>query len=386
MNDLYSIFQGGYTANKWRLLGEYLKGREISAGEGIRVDDSSSSGTIISAAPKREVRQSQAPPFSVLSIRKDTEQEGGYLVSLQEGWVIERETRQTADAIQFHQVDLDGEPMSTRPRREAIMTPGDFAVCYYTTDEEGFVTGTPEISIVATVEDSLHHQPPSGEGSGAGGYYYIKLFKLEADNGGVKIVYYQQSDIEHTRLPTFRNVGGERYIHKEWESDDDRYDFRTLKQFEPTGEGTIPPYGKVIVDAVGEEFDDANDAIKFSAISEHIEGEIEVDDDGAGTITVRGNSKSGSLYWEYCEEDDEGNLGETLLTWSDGLITNTNPNASFKAGCAGLPTGYNGDILYHNGTDWVVLTNPGINVNGEGWVLAHSGVFPEWLPYDGNSF
>ena len=99
MNDLYSIFQGGYTANKWRLLGEYLKGREISAGEGIRVDDSSSSGTIISAAPKREVRQSQAPPFSVLSIRKDTEQEGGYLVSLQEGWVIERETRQTADAI-----------------------------------------------------------------------------------------------------------------------------------------------------------------------------------------------------------------------------------------------------------------------------------------------
>jgi len=72
------------------------------------------------------------------------------------------------------------------------------------------------------------------------------------------------------------------------------------------------------------------------------------------------------------------------LTWQDGLITSA--NASCKAGCAGLPTGYSGDILYHNGTDWVVLTNPGVNVNGEGWVLAHSGTFPEWLPYDGDDF
>ena len=315
MNDLYSIFQGGYTANKWRLLGDYLKGREITAGEGIRVDDSSSSGTIISAAPKREVRQSQAPPFSVLSIRENPEEEDNYFVSIQEGWVIERETRQTEDAIQFHQVDINGQPMSTRPRREATMTPGDFAVCYYTTDEEGFVTETPEISIVSTVEDSIHHQPPSGEGAGAGGYYYIKLFKLEDDDGGVKIVYYQQSDIEHTRLPTFRNLGGERYIHKEWESDDDRYDFRTLKQIEPSGR----TFGKVIVDAEDDEFDDVNDSIKFSAIAERVSSpQINVDDDGEGIITIEGNGVNGSLAFKDCN-------GFTLftLTWEDGLVTSS---------------------------------------------------------------
>ena len=133
---------------------------------------------------------------------------------------------------------------------------------------------------------------------------------------------------------TGRNVGGARYIHKEWSGADDTYDFRTLEQFIPTGINA-PPYGKVIVDEVGDEHDAVNDSIKFSVISEDLEGEIEVNDDGAGTITVRGNRKSGSLYWEYCEEDEYGSAGKTLLTWEDGLITNVDPLPVIKAGCKG---------------------------------------------------
>ena len=67
--DLHQIFQGGYTDYKWRQLGEYLKGKQLSAGAGIKLETSTSSGSVISAKKPREIRQSQAPPFSVLNTR-----------------------------------------------------------------------------------------------------------------------------------------------------------------------------------------------------------------------------------------------------------------------------------------------------------------------------
>ena len=267
--------------------------------------------------------------------------------------------------------------MSTRPRPEITLTNGDFGVCNFTTNADGYVTGFPTIEVGADTP-SVHHEPASGEGSGYAGDYWVKLFKFDINAGAPTITVYQQSDIEHQRLWTGRNVGGARYIHKEWSGADDTYDFRTLEQFIPTG-GTVPDYGKVIVDAVGDEFLDANDAIKFSCISERDESpQINVDDDGAGTITIKGNNKSGSLYWEYCEEES-GSAGETLLTWEDGLITNVNPNPSFKAGCAGLPTGYNGDMLYNLNGNWVVLSNPGaVPAGDDHWELWHDGTSPAW--------
>ena len=382
--DLESIFQGPPTPYKWNLLGQYLKGRKIYAGKGIDVTDSSGSGYIISAKNKREIRQSQAPPFSVISLRKIPGSDPvEYALTLQEGWVIERDTVVGNDAVLFHEVNVGPDPMSSRPRPEVMVEAGDFVSVHFDTDTEGHVTGTPIID-VGTDKDSNHHQPPSGAGAGAVGSYYVKLLKFDITDGGPVITVYQQSDVEHSRLWTGQNIGGARYIHKEWDGATDTYDFRTLEQFVPTGAGTIPPYGKVIVDPVGDEFDDVNDSIKFSVISEHEEGEIEVNDDGAGTIKIRGNNKSGSLYWEYCEEDDEGNLGETLLTWQDGLITNTNPNVSFKAGCAGLPTGYNGDMLYNLNGDWVVLSNPGpVPAGDDHWELWHDGAAPAWQSVPG---
>ena len=376
--DLEKIFQGPPTPAKWRMLGDYLKGRKLYAGEGIKITDSSSSGYLIEAKKKREIRQSQPPPFSVLSLRRIPESDPvQYAAQLQEGWVITRDTVTGNDAVSFDEVFIGGQPMSTRPRPEITLTNGDFVMCNFTTNADGYVTGFPTIEVGADTP-SVHHEPASGEGSGYAGDYWVKLFKFDINAGAPTITVYQQSDIEHQRLWTGRNVGGARYIHKEWSGADDTYDFRTLEQFIPTG-GTVPDYGKVIVDAVGDEFLDANDAIKFSCISERDESpQINVDDDGAGTITIKGNNKSGSLYWEYCEEES-GSAGETLLTWEDGLITNVNPNPSFKAGCAGLPSGYNGDMLYNLNGNWVVLSNPGaVPAGDDHWELWHDGTSPAW--------
>jgi len=369
--DLQQIFQGGPSDYKWKQLGEYLKGSQLNAGKGIKIENSTSSGSIISAKQPRDIKQSQAPPFSVLSLRKNSS--NTYAVQIQEGWVIERKTRydSSVDAVSFHEVNLGGAAMSTRPRNEISLEHDQFAYVEFGTTNEGFVNTTPTITVASSVPNSTHHQPPSGVSAGAYGSYKVKLFKLTVDNGSPKIIVYQQSDIEHTRLPTFRNVGGERYIHKDWDGAADRYDFRTLKQHEPSNVN----YGKVIVDFVNTEDDDQNDAIKFSAIAEKTSpSQIKVNDDNAGTITVRGNNVDGTILWMDCDGDDT-----TLLDWRDGLITSVGEQ-TITAGCT--PSGSSGDILYHTGSTWVTLAKPSqTNPNGGGYDLTHMGgstVAPQW--------
>jgi len=47
----------------------------------------------------------------------------------------------------------------------------------------------------------------------------------------------------------------------------------------------------------------------------------------------------------------------------------------FESGGSGLPDGQAGDMLYHDGTDWVLLPNPGSGIH----VLSHDGTAPSWI-------
>lgn len=318
--DLHQIFQGGPSDYKWKQLGEYLKGREINAGKGIKVENSPSSGTIISAKKPREIRQSQAPPFSVLSLRRvPNTSPQQYAAELQEGWVIERHTGENDDGVEFHPPQLGGADMSTRPRNEITIEENDYVYVRFTTDNEGYIQNLPQITVDSTDQSSQHHQPPSGDNTGAYGDYYVKLFKLTIVNNGPTIVYYQQSDIEHDRIETFLNVGGARKLHKKWNGTNQRYEFRTLKQFIPAS--ATPEYGKVIVDAQdGDETLDANDAIKFSVIAERATSpQINIDDDGAGVITVKGNNNDATINFLDCS----GGTPAHTLTFVDGLLTSS---------------------------------------------------------------
>lgn len=314
--DLYDIFQGGITENKWRMLGEYLKCHEITPGKGIRVDKSLSSGTIISANQPREQSQSQAPPFSVLRLRELTS--GGYAAELQEGWVIERNTGESNDGVEFHPPQLGGASMSVRPRNEITIQEDDFVYVRFTTDNEGYIQNQPQIVVDSTDQTSQHHQPPSGDNTGTYGDYYIKLFKLTIVNNGPTIVYYQQSDVEHDRIETFLNVGSARNLHKKWNGTNQRYEFRTLKQFLPLS--STPAYGKIIVDPDGPESEDVNDSIKFSVIAERATlPQINVDDDNAGTITIQGNGNDATINFNTCS----GSQPSYSMVFKDGLLTSS---------------------------------------------------------------
>ena len=47
----------------------------------------------------------------------------------------------------------------------------------------------------------------------------------------------------------------------------------------------------------------------------------------------------------------------------------------------GLPAGNKGDMLYHNGSKWVLLLNPGTPSTGYVWTLHHDVAAPEWVEY-----
>ena len=47
----------------------------------------------------------------------------------------------------------------------------------------------------------------------------------------------------------------------------------------------------------------------------------------------------------------------------------------------GLPAGNKGDMLYNNGSKWVLLLNPGTPSTGYVWTLQHDVAAPEWVEY-----
>ena len=96
-------------------------------------------------------------------------------------------------------------------------------------------------------------------------------------------------------------------------------------------------------------------------IAQHSDGGVPVLVDIHETVTTLIESPSGTF--TYTNENDD----DTVIVLPDGL-----------------PTGSRGDMLYHNGTDWVVLTNPGDAGTDKQWVMHHKGAAddPEWVKYD----
>ena len=70
------------------------------------------------------------------------------------------------------------------------------------------------------------------------------------------------------------------------------------------------------------------------------------------------------------ERDIYHHAGIARDRFSDSVQDDVTPQASE------LPTGAAGDVLYHNGTSWVVLTKPASGGNAA--VLRHNGTAPYW--------
>jgi len=56
-------------------------------------------------------------------------------------------------------------------------------------------------------------------------------------------------------------------------------------------------------------------------------------------------------------------------------------DAKEEGGGSALPDGQDGDLLYHNGTEWVPRANPGPPSTGYVWTLQHDGTVIVWVEY-----
>lgn len=328
-------------AEDWNTLIDAIASRTPRPGTGLELI-ASSGGFAYSTPTGQLALRSALPPFAVIGIEKGDED--NYDVILKEGWVIERKPKSMGDApsVEFHMPKVGEEMLNAVPKPKLSMSLGDTAWCKFTTTMDGELNGSPEIIASADDKNGTHYQPQDPDEAGTEGEYYVKIFKLEDDEGSPKVTVYQQSDIEHwAQLWRGDNAGGGARIFKHHKEDENVYKFRTVRgdfgiietetadevelDFwgENVGESGAPVYK--VPQENGEPNPDPPDGpAQFRVIGpresqpqiqvkcEAPEGSTELPD----KITVRGNDMDGDLVIE------GDNSSQTyLLSWRDGLVT-----------------------------------------------------------------
>jgi len=214
-------------ASDWNLLLDAVAARTPRSGAGLELI--ASSGGFAYSKPGPSIAPNQGfPPFSVIGIEKEA---SSYLVTLKEGWVIERRPK-TGDTptVKFQVPKIGSVSMDTIPRPRLTMTIGQTAWCKVQTNTVGEITSQPEIIAAAADQNGNHYYPQDPEGSGGAGTYFIKLFKLEEENGSPKVKVYQQSDIEHwAQLWRGINVGAGSHVFKRHDEAQNRFEFRSIR-------------------------------------------------------------------------------------------------------------------------------------------------------------
>ena len=208
------------------MLLEAIAARTPCSGSGLKFT-ASSGGFSYSLPPFKAGPSGAQPPFSVIGIAADAD---AYLVTIREGWVIERQPKTGAHpAVRFHMPQYDGTSLNALPRPEIPMSINDTAWCRYRTDETGLIQYTPEIIVSSDDQPGSHYYPADPQGSGNAGDFYVRLFKLELDGSTPRVTVYQQSDIEHwAQLWTGQNTGTGFGVFKEHDEATNTYKFRSI--------------------------------------------------------------------------------------------------------------------------------------------------------------
>lgn len=252
---------------------------------------------------------------------------------------------------------------------------------------------TPVEMVVAAVDlDPAHYQPVDPEQAAQNGTFeYIEIVTVKSIDGTLQPVQLHSGPIRFvTSLVGGENLGGFVEPYKKYDRATGINQFRTHK----------PSWGHSVTqqaETITHEFNGVNlgggegelletkaqaaaggspEVAKIRTITTGPSGRQQATiDTTANHVRVYGNGKNGSL-----EHVDCDGLNTVLLTWQDGYIT-TAGNVSFIAGCgSNLPSASSGDVLWYNGTDWVVLSNPGATFNTDAyWFLVHDGTAPSYI-------
>jgi hypothetical protein len=332
-------------ASDWNALIDALAARTPRSGTGLAMSESSGGFAYSLPTPLGQLPKGQ-PPFSVIAIEKSG---NSYLVTIKEGWVIERQPKTASHPhVKFHMPEYDGDPIDTIPRIRLTMAVNDIAWCRYKTDDRGIVTSEkPTIEIEPDDQNGAHYWPPDPAGSGGDGDYYVKLFKLTLADGSPYITPYQQSDIEHSAQLWFgQNTGSGGGIFKEHDEATNTFKFRSVRgdygivehqdadevslDFHAENKGAgAPVYVLPLLNGQPDP-NPPDGPAQFRGIAARASNpQVHVAcTPVAGvlpdTITVEGNGVVGAIQ---CINEDTSTT--TLVAWDDGLMT-THGNVMLK--------------------------------------------------------
>jgi hypothetical protein len=279
------------------------------------------------------------------------------------GYVIERLVQDSALQIRYV-------PPSNNTETFPIAADDAFYVEFAVNSQGEIIIGanSPKIIKAAIDTNESRHYPEVGAYAGSAGKYLYKLCEIKEEGENLVCKRFHCGDnihhiIERVRMINLSNEDAVFYtVLNTYDVSDDTISYRSLEQLDTEGVEVISPTSS------------GANSIAFRRVKERSDytAQVKVSED-QDAILVQGNGNDGSLVWNSCDEEDEP---VTLLSWEDGLITSE--SNSFQAGCleAILPSGVRGDILYHDGANWVILNKP---VAATTHVLAITGDIPYWL-------
>jgi len=354
---------------------------------------------------------SKYPPFTPLFSKTDS----NYFVALTDGYVCGRDvTGVTGGAVTLYK------PLSTG--NHYPITDGQQASVVCPITKTGLLSANPTIMIEDIDEDSTHFYPTAANIEGEGGTYHYKMCEF---SGELKNVLAGSNIDQWVDIPQIDNVDntdspGVGRLLKEYSKTLGKYLFRTVVK--GLGKNTITTNVDTV--EIRGTKKDANVSIWYGDPATRPSPEIEWSDgymltgyeiigdeefppdpeeinilipnvkqldadpqvhvtnvavNGGIDYLVRGNSKNGVLTYTVDAESPV-----TVLEWTDGLVTSLSANIPITGGGSGsgMLSGSYGDMIYHDGTEWVLLENPTAPGEGNEWVLHHDGTAPSYRLYE----
>jgi hypothetical protein len=297
-----------------------------------------------------------------------------YEVTVGWGYVCER-IPGAGDAIAYHEAANMWDTEDPSALRTFPITVGQAVYIRTEVDEDGKIGISEGDAVTIVIEDddesSTHYTPKVDDldSDGAAGHYLYKLAVLEAAVSpsttptlekwltGSHIDHYQELPSILTATAGGTGIG---VIPKEWSDSEKAYKLRAISQKDPV---TADP--------------EADPPVRGEDVQIHVEQE-------ADRIIVKGNGKGRVVKYQIGSETPV-----VVATFDDGLETEGNEEGNEitipipAAGGGGLPDGDDpGDMLYWDGTDWILLAAPAAPASDEAWVMHHSGAAPSWNLYD----